>query len=360
MKKILFAFLISLLFVQTISAVSMKEDADVFTYNDALEAFCNKNYGRSLKLCEDAVLQRKQKMLAQIKVIEDAVEPLEVKKAGDRLTDVKAVLLSRDEYEAVRLIEFYERKKGEDFFENSLNKVLLYLESIIVYPEAQKLMGDVYKIEGEYEFAELYYREALKNAQVLDVPDEKYDILYLLAEISALENRPEELEVRLLSILADDKVYGDRAFVRSMTRTIRQNKKDSLNKYINLYRSESYYMMKAYSQLAEYYLDVEDLEKALTFSGLHVITGLTKIISIIEKRNINFEYKGLESVLFECSLYPDLVQWGTDNELWKGFYDFAVIARKNDCYLFANSLLNVLAEYCPEEYYRKASVLLLK
>ncbi|MCF0124330.1 MAG: hypothetical protein HUJ68_00970 [Clostridia bacterium] len=310
--------------------------------------------------CEDAVLSRKQKMEREISLLVNAVEPQEVSRAGDKISDVVPVLLSRDEYEVVNLIEFYLKKKGEDFFENSLSFLLSYMDSIKVFPEAQKLMGDIYKIEGEYQFAEMYYHEALKNTNVLDIPDERYVILYELADISRLQNDEAEREARLLSILTEDKVFLDKVFINSLVRVINLNKKDSHEKFFTMYRADSYYMMKAYSELAEYYQKNGCADKALTFVSLQVITGFTKILSIVEKRNINFEYNGLASVLFECALYPDIVKWGIENDLWKGFYNLAVISRENDSYLFADNLLKILAEYLPEDYYRKACVLLIK
>lgn len=333
---------------------------DSYIYNNAVEAYESKNYGRALKYCEDAVLSRKLKMEKETKLLEKAIEPQEVSSVGDKISEVRAVLLKRDEYDAVNLIDFYLKKKGESYFDNSVSKLLNHLNSIKVYPEAQKLMGDIYKIEGEYTFAEMYYREALKNSSVLDIPDEKYDILYELVDISALQNDEEEKESRLLVILTEDNVFLDKAFVNSLIRQIKLNKKDSLEKFFSMYRADNYYMMKAYSELSDYYRKNDVREKALIFVSLDVITGFTKVLSIIKKRNINFEYKGLSSVLFECSLYPDIIDWGIKNNLWKSFFNLAVIARENDCYIFADDLLKILAEYLPEEYYRKAAVLQIR
>lgn len=335
------------------------EDETLIFY-DAVSAYDEKNYGRSLKLCEDAIFCRNNRISKELTTINNAILPQEVQRAGDKLSDVLPVLDKRSEYGAINLIKFYEKKKGEDFFGNSLANVIKYLESMKVYPEAQKLLGDVYKIEGEYEFAEVYYKEALKNASVLDIPDQRYEILYLMAEVSELQNDYNEMETRLLSILSEDKNFTNKALLNAMKRTVRQNKKDSHKNFFDLYRADSYYMMNAYGKLAEYYLEQKDIERALTFSSLQVITGYTRILSVIKKRNLNFENTGLGSVLFEVNLNPDIVQWGTDNGLWKGLNLFANIAAKDDDFLFSTNLLKILAEYNPEEYYKKAAVLILE
>lgn len=360
MKKTVLAFFVCLSLTLSLFGAEKAVQDETFIYFDALTAFDQKDYGRALKLCEDAIFSRNKRISKELTVLNNAILPQEVQKAGDKISEVLPVLESRSEYGAINLIKSYQKKKGEDFFENSISKIQDFLESLKVYPEAQKLLGDVYKIEGEYEFSELYYKEALKNASVLDVPDQRYEILYLLAEVSDLQNDPAEREARLLLILNEDKNFTNKALINAMKRTIRQNKKNSDQDFFKLYRADGYFMMNAYGALAEYYFEQKDYERALSFSSLQVITGYTKVLSIIQKRNINFENKGIGSVLFEASLYPDVVEWGTENNLWKGMNMLAQIAAKDDNYLFSTNLLRVLAEYNPEEYYRKAAVLLLK
>lgn len=358
MKKILFSVLFLNFFISGIFADPVLSNGTNF-YQKALTAFDNKDYGKALNLCEEAVITRKESVSRQIKMLEDALEPQQVQKAGKKITDIKAVLVKREEWEVLDLIKSCENKKGEAFFDNDIDNLLSYLNSIVYFPEAQKLIGDVYKIEGEYSFAESYYRDALKNSEVLDIPDERYELLYLLAELSQLQNDENARETRLLGILSEDKKFLDKNLRSSMLRTIRQDKKDSMDKFFKLYRADNYYMLKAYSNLAELYMDNGETEKALDFYSISVITGFTKVITTVQKRNINFEYKDLSSLLFEASHYDDIVSWGTENNFWKSLYSFSEVCMKDGDYIFANNLLKSLAEYCPEEYYRKAAVLLI-
>ena len=58
------------------------------------------------------------------------------------------------------------------------------------YPEAEILIGDVFRAEGNTDLARRQYEKALENARQLYVLNEKYKILYKLADIHAGRNQP--------------------------------------------------------------------------------------------------------------------------------------------------------------------------
>ena len=90
-------------------------------------------------------------------------------------------------------------------------------------------------------------------------------------------------------------------------------------------------------------------------SALGALTGFTKILSVVSNRNPEFKYTNLGALFEESSLYPDIIEWGINNSVWKGFYQFAEQAQKNDYPIFAKQMYNVLKDYSPEEYWRDAA-----
>ena len=201
---------------------------------------------------------------------------------------------------------------------------------------------------------------ALDKADVLDIPDEKYDILYMLADISRLENDFPKMEVRLLNILAEDTDYRDSALKRSMLGTISSNKKDSMEKFFNLYRADSYNSINAYNQLAEYYHDAGESKKALEFAALSSITSFSRIIEILYSRNSTFEYKDLASFYQEASYYYDVIEWGNKTSAWKSFNILAKYSTEAGYNNFSRELLRVIARYAPENYWQRDAVLQLE
>lgn len=361
MKKILFIFI---LFSNCLSLFAAekntKTDESVVAYRNAIEAMDAQDYGKALKYSEDAILYRRQRIENQINTVKNSLSAKRVQAAGDRFEPVLAVLENRKEYETSGIINYYLKKKGKDYFEDSITNLLIYLENSTAFPEAHKLIGDIYKLEGEYQFAEEYYLMALDKADVLDIPDEKYEILYMLADISRLEDDFPKMEVRLLNILSEDINYKDSALKRAMTGTISNNKNDSMEKFFNLYRADSYNSINAYNQLAEYYYNAEKLDKALDFSCLAAITSFTRIIEIITSRNSTYEYEGLASFFQEASMYDDVIEWGSRNSAWKSFNILAKYAAEKGSNNFSKALLRVIARYTPEVYWQRDAVLQLE
>lgn len=335
-------------------------DESVKSYRLAIEALDNLDYGKALKYSEEAILYRKQHIEKQINTLKNSLSAKRVQAAGDHITSVLTVLENRKEYETANIINYYVKKKGNAYFENSIAQLLEYLENSKDFPEAHKIIGDIYKMEGEYQFAEEYYLMALDKADVLDIPDEKYDILYMLAEISRLQNDLPKMETRLLNILAEDENFKDSALKRSMKGTISANKKDSMEKFFLLYRADSYNCINAYNQLAEYYHDAGRLDKALDFSAIAAITSFTRIIEIISSRNSSFEYENLENFLQEASLYDDIIEWGSRNSAWKSFNILAAYSTESGYNNFSTALLRVIARYTPETYWQRDAVLQLE
>ncbi|MBR1639722.1 MAG: hypothetical protein IJ688_10095 [Treponema sp.] len=363
MKKLLFTISVLFcslsLFAAAPTAAQLAAES-LNAYRNALYCFDSMDYGKALKYSEDAILFRRQQVEKEMQILKDSLSAKRVRDAGDHIYAVLDVLEDRKEKESLRIINTYLKKKGSDYFDNSITNLREYMKSMIHYPEAHKLIGDIYRLEGEYKFAEDYYLLALSNANVLDVPDEKYEILYMLAEISRLENDLPKMEVRLLNILTDDGTYKDRALNSAMIHTISTNKNDSVEKFFSLYRADTFYSMSAYTKLADYYYDAGAKDKALQFTALAVICGFSKISESIESRNSNYEYTNLANFFQELSFYDDIVKWGDRNLLWKNFNFLARISEESGYDVFARNLLTVLVRWSPEKYWQKEAVLLLQ
>lgn len=361
MKKIICLLSVLCLFTFTFAAeYSLSEGDSIKAFRNAITAFDQNDYGKALKYSEDAILYRKQQIDKQTVILKNSLTSRSVQKAGDRIDSIIKILESRKEYNTVNIINYYLKKKGADFFNNSMQQLLDYMESATVYPEAQKIIGDIYKLEGEYDFAEEYYNLALKNAYVLDIPDEKFEILYMLADISRLKQDFSQMEKHLLNILTEDKAFMDTALTSAMLYTIKSNKKGSMEKFFSLYRADRYISIDAYNQLAEYYFENGYTEKAVQFSALSTITTFSKIIEIISSRNSEYNYSDLATFFQEASFYSDIVKWGSENNAWRSFNILAQFANKEGYQVFARELLVVLIQWSPEKYWQRDAVLQLE
>ena len=359
-KTVLFFLLTAITFTLFAAEKTSVSDDSITAYRNAIEAMDAQDYGKALKFSEDAILYRKQRIDKQIRTLKNSLSAKRVQAAGDHINQVLAVLESRKEYETAGIINYYVKKKGSEYFEDSINNLLTYLENSSAFPEAHKLIADIYKLEGEYQFAEEYYLMALDKADVLDIPDEKFEILYMLADISRLQGDYEKMEVRLLNILAEDKNYMDSALKRAMNGTIAANKNDSMEKFFNLYRSNSYNSISAYNQLAEYYHDAGQMDKALEFASLSSITSFSRINEILYSRSSVYEYEDFAIFMQEAAVYDDIVEWGSRTSAWKSFNILCKYASEAGYKNFSRNLLKVLARYTPETYWQRDAVLQLE
>ena len=355
-KKIIINCILFFLMAGLFSQTNLNEES-VKNYRLALESFDNKNYGDALKYSEFAILYRRQLIEKQIESLKTSLTSRQVQTAGDEIDSILEILIERKENVSVEIIDYYLKRKGIEYFDNSMQNLLTYLQESLLFPEAQKLIGDIYRLEGEYDFAETYYLLALENAAVLDIPEQKYEILYLLAEISRLKKDYDKMEVRLLNLLVEDKNFKDKNLISSMVRTIKSSKKGTMEKFFTLYRADSYIFIDAYNQLAEFYYK---LTKALEFACLSAITSFSKISEILEERNLDYEYSTFAKFLQEASFYDDVVEWGKSSSAWTSFNILAKYAKENGCKTFARELLVSLAQFSPVLYWQKDAVLLLE
>ena len=355
MKKIVLLFVLSFISLSLFSQNNLNSKS-IVSYRNAQAAYENKEYGKALKYAEDAIVYKKEQYKTDYETISTSIAAKDVKKAGDDITNIISVLKDRDEYDVINLINSYNSKGN---FDNSISKVLEYIKNHEEYPEAQKLIGDIYKIEGEYSFAEQYYIKALENASVLDIPDERYEIIYMLAELSRLNGDYDTMEIRLLNIIGKEQNVTNMTLARSMKNTVSKNNAAAIEKFFTMYRAQDYFSLKAFYELAEYYLSINELEKAFNYSAVAVITGYTKIYNVVSKRDIDFEYTNIADFLDLVAYHNDIVNWGSDNDVWRSFNLFCEICAQCGYDKFSFELLNILAFHSPQKYWQQDAVLKL-
>lgn len=320
---------------------------------DAMSYYDSGNYGDALKMLDVARTNRLQKTKWEIYTLKNSLKSPEVKIFGDNINSILKIFKQREDYEALEIINRYKKYYNFEMFNNSMKKLLTFIENIADYPEADYLAGKIYQLEGEYDVAEDLYLKAYARADILDVADEKYDILYSLSDIAYVKRDYKKYEEYLVLIVSFDPNYKNASFVASMKRVIKSKKPNVVEKFFKMYRADNYRLLNAYFALSEYYQNKGEADRALTGAGLGCLTGFTKIYEVVKKRSPSFEYKNLASLLKEAAIYDDIVYWGEKNNVWKGFNDFAEYVYKSHYETFASELCKILKDYSPGDYWRR-------
>src|SRR5574344_1491882 len=132
MKKAFFLFLFLCSLFSISAQVIKRPDAkskDWRILEKAQVAFDSGKYGEAVNLANAA----KDSHVAEIKweesVLDKALSPSAVQKAGSEFPQVLAILKERDEYIAIDLINSYLNKYGQSYFGNSVKKLASWIQA---------------------------------------------------------------------------------------------------------------------------------------------------------------------------------------------------------------------------------------
>lgn len=322
---------------------------------DAQFAFDSGEYGKALLLAEEARLLRQKEATESLDALNVALHPQEVQNAGDNIRDVIAVLQSRDVYDVVNLIE-YTTTVHNGTFNGSITEIQNHLAAKKIFPEAVHLMAKIYEFEGEYELSYSYYMDAWNNADILDIPESKYDILYDMANLCYNFNDYENCEKSLMLIIASDPYYGNDGFTTALTNSVQRGY--SADKIFNLYRADCYRSIPAFFRLTELYVEQERYQEAFKMSLFGTLSSFTRMNNFLANRVTEFQYENLREFFSTAINNYELAEWSMDQGFWRCFYRLADLGSQmfpeNED--FAKELLVVIAQTAPESYWRQLAV----
>jgi tetratricopeptide (TPR) repeat protein len=292
----------------------------------ARSEFSHGQYGTALKAANQAKANKSREYAWYSSILKNELRAQEVHDADGSFDAVLSVLRERDALVAINIINYFTGLYGEDFHKNSLTKLVEEIERMAVLPEAEKLLGDIYLVEGETGLAKTYYQEAWKHAYALDIPAGKYDILYKLAHIGDLEHNDELYEQSLLLVLADDpyaRGFQDKsgAFIKALTIGVERGY--SADKFFFMYRADTYRSLKAYLQLARFYRIKGDNDKYFAMASLGCLTAFTRIYTILDSRELEYTFTTLSDFFARANSREEIREWIDANNVLEIFSLFA-------------------------------------
>ncbi|MBQ3799643.1 MAG: hypothetical protein II837_05030 [Treponema sp.] len=360
-RYIFFALLFSCSFIpaSSLSFGKIKGDDYWYVLKQAENAFAANDYGRALALAEEAKEKKQQVADWEKLALDETQRSSKVRKVGDYLDELLPVLKEKNYDNAVYVINSKLKLYGSDFFHGRFSELKSWVDKDYIYPEADFLIGRIYKLEGEFDLSGDYLGKAYDNIRRLDTQDVKYDILYELADLADYKENGPEYEKMLLAVLADDKLYKDEGFMKALVRLINGGKAEdkdgavkAVEKFFLLYRSDNDISIQALEKLSNYYGRIGQTEKALGCAALGAVAAVTKIEDILKDRMIDYSYKSFVDLLEKSAMYSDIIDWGNDNNIWELFFCLAKISRSYGQTRFADALFSILSDYEPEDYWK--------
>ncbi len=255
----------------------------------------------------------------------NAIKPKRVKKEGDSIFAVYSILKERENYDACKVMDEIFLTHPPVFFDKSMEKLMSWLKKRILFPETDFLTGKIFFAEGEYKQAMLYYKKAWDNRALLEIPDERFTIIYAMADTAKLLRQYDEEEKYLLLVLTEDPIYGttnlESPTLQAMINTI--DKEKSVEKFFLLYRHKKQIALKAYLDLTKIYMNAGKYQRALTTSALSAIIIISNLDKEISKTDYEYSYKNLSQLLNQLHRKSIICNWAEENGFWKGLIDFA-------------------------------------
>ena len=386
LKKSVSLVFLTLAFAGSVCAqstvVARKPSGDEYWYilKQAQDAYDYSNFGQAISLAEQAKKKRKDLIEWERYTMDQAQRSSAVRLSGDDLGLVRDALVKGKLKNALEIVDSYLSIYGSQKFGGKFSSLLSFIDRNSGYPEADYLIGRVYKVEGEIKKAEIYMKKAYETFDLLSVPDVKYDILYDMADIakSQLDSMSytqylssknsssyyAEYEKYMTDILADDNIYSSPSIMNSMIKVISSKDKKSMSRFFELYRSDNDRSLDALIGLANYYrlsaayvpsnADVKaELIKSLKCAALASVIAVTRIQDTLDDRMTDFSYSGIQDLFKKCTRYPDILGWGNDVGVWELFGVLADTASDLGYTNFSDELFTVLSTSNPEPYWQE-------
>ena len=326
--------------------------------------------GEAIRIADSAKQRRKGEVEWSLSVLNQALAPAAIQKLGDNIDIIMNALEERNAEDALSIMHHVMIKYPADSINNSVSELIKKLSLYIEYPEADFLLGKLYTFEGEYTIADKYLTNSWLHADILDIPNQKFDILYQMASLAKLQKNDEKYEKSLLLIIADDKYIKpdgtDDIFIKAVKQSIARDD-TTIDKLFTLYRSKAYTSLNAYYLLAEYYAAKGNADKALSMSTLANLIAFTRLYEAVVARNMEYKFEKPQNALnkpnsaFLAYLetvgeYYDISEWGAKNGIWKGYFNYAKILHNAGRYELAEELFSCLSQYCPEDFWKNMAL----
>ena len=327
----------------------------------AQQALESGDYGTALKRCEEARLAHRSLVGGYIADLEVSFSPLEVRKAGDELTAVYQVIVTRNDMVAKTILDSVFLNYPVSRFGNSASSLMKWLSTRMVYPEADFLEGNVYRAEGEYNLALSFYEKAWIDREGFDIPDERFSLAYAMADLAEAMGKFGDQEKYLLLVVKEDALFGlpgnEPPTLNAILRTL--SSESSLDKFFGLYRHYNTVALPAYNRLSRLYMNSNLPERALPAAALGAIIAVSSLSQALSGRDFEWVYSGFPGILSDAGKNSRIAEWARDSEIWAMLDTFAAVLLSLNKDSLAESVYSDLARFCSDsDVSRRASVVL--
>lgn len=358
-RKICFCFFI-LIFFSNLFAEKLKENVTEKSWHlleSSKIAIEKGEFGKALLLVGKAAEIHKENSTYRYEYLYRALRPKQIQKARDNIFEVYKILEIREDVDACKILDEIFLTHPPAFFNKSAEKLLIWLKERAAFPEGDYIMGKIYFAQGEYLQALSYFEKSWNNKDFLDVPEERFNIIYSIADTAKILGKHDMQEKYLLLVLTEDAAFGstmeESPALKAMLNTI--SKEKNTDKFFMLYRNKNHTALKAYKDLTEIYLKAGSTRRALSTAALAANISLTALSDALQKEDFSYKYSDIQDVFIRCGKNNGILHWAEKKELWAIFVNFADAMYANGLKTQSADLYYKIAESIPSiDYAQRA------
>ncbi len=271
---------------------------------------------------EDFLANDYQKM---VKSAQGLLRPLIKLLKAERISEAHRAFLD--------VLELVLQYRSFESLSDSPGALMIQVDELSLYPEAEYWKGRVFLIEGELAITIRQYLRAFDMRGSLEIPEDRYMILYSLADIYATGKDYLAWENTMKRILRADPIAGDPNYTSPSGMSFDVDFSDpkidvylrdammttlsgaGVDKFMTLYRVQPSFSLRANTEIAAYYLE-RGRARAPLHAAIAVNMILTRAMAIYASRERDYVWNGLADFLSRAKTREDVSAYIEDTQLF--------------------------------------------
>jgi len=246
----------------------------------------------------------------------------------------------------------YEQGKAklEDPEGPELGEALLSFQEAIdkrggTFPEAEMAIGDIYFREGAFALAKRQYEKAYELRKGMEIAEEKYTVLYRLAELHEIQELYADMDGYLQQILQDQPYFADEQYRSFRDAFLSTYDEKGLEHLFKLYRMEDVaFSVPAHAKLGWFYYRTGRPTAILHgLSALDIM--ITEAVKELRRVQPGFVFSTLEAFLDATLERDNIRQYLVSEEFFKTLYYLATASHAASRPGLAEPIWRLLAGY---------------
>jgi tetratricopeptide (TPR) repeat protein len=213
------------------------------------------------------------------------------------------------------------------------------------FPEAEMAIGDIYFQEGAFALAKRQYEKAFDLRKGMEIAEEKYTVLYRLADLHEIQELYADMDKYLQQVLEDQPYFTDDQYLSFRDAFLSTYEDKGLDHLFKLYRMEGVaFSVPAHAKLSWFYYRTG---RSLTI--LHGLFALdimiTEAVKELRRLQPGFVFTTVEAFLDAALQRENIRRYLVSGEFFKTLYYLATASYAASRPSLAEPIWQLLATY---------------